>query len=141
MIRILNESLQDVSDYLRSSDIKEELVEEIPEIMNDPGPYESKINELVVNLVVDRFPSEPTPKVVPVVVIKSFGDDSEVVSSDHEVIEFNGSLYDYTAHQFTDSYSDLINYQVIPVTQNVITNDSQINSGVSSVKSYALLKV
>lgn len=142
MLRIINESLQDVSDYLRSSDLKEEVRLEYPSVVNNPASIEDEVNHYIVSLVEDRFPNEPIPEIVSVVVIKIIGDISEVLSSDHQVIEFNGTFYDYTAHQYSDSYNSQITYsQSIPVTQQVVTNDRQLNDGISSVKGYALLKI
>lgn len=141
MMRIIKESLQDVSDYLRSSGLKEELVNELPKIVDSPESVEYGVNDYIVSLVQERFPDEPEPQITDVMVIKVQGDDTEIVSSDHEVIEFNGVLYDYTAHQFSNSYNNLLSWNSVPVTQPVITNDRQINDGVSSVKYYALLKV
>lgn len=139
-MRILKEALQDVSDYLQSSDLKESLINKFPEIREDPSSVEYGVNDFIIDSVVERFPEEPIPDLVGVIVIKVLGEESEVISTDHEVIKFNGTFYDYTAHQFSDSYSNLLSFNNIPVTQKVVTNDRQINDGISSVKSYALLE-
>lgn len=140
-MKIIKESLQDISDYLRSSELKDDIILEYPEIKNDPESVEYGVNDYVISSVEARFSENILPKTADVVVLKIQGDDTEVLSSDHEVVEFNGTFYDYTAHQFSDSYNNLLTFNSIPVTQQVITNDRQLNDGVSSVKSYALLKV
>lgn len=141
MIAILNESLQDVDNYLKSSELKDSILEEFPEIKNDPDLIDYEVSDFVVSQVSSRFPDDRSPEVVNVEVLKVAGDETEVISTDHFVVRFNGSFYDFTAHQFSDSYSKLLSYVNVPVTQKVITNDLQINDGVSSVKSYALLEV
>ena len=139
MMKILKESFQDVSDYLRSSDIKEELIEEFPEIKDYPDQVEDEVNRYIIDLVEERF-SDAKIEVVLVSILKIVDSESEIVAQDHPVIEFNGVLYDYTAHQFIDSYSGLLSYSAVPVTQQVVTNERQLTSGISSVKSYAMLK-
>lgn len=139
-MRILKETLQDVVDYLQSSELKDDLVNRFPEVKKDPSSVEYGVNDFIIESVIERFPDEPIPDLAEVVVIKALGSNTEVVSTDHEVIKFNGTYYDYTAHQFSDAYSNLLSFNNVPVTQKVITNDRQINSGVSSVKSYALLE-
>lgn len=141
MIVILNESLQDVDNYLKSSELKDSILEEFPEIKNDPESVDYEVSDFVVSQISSRFPDDRPPEVVNVEVLKVAGDETEVISTDHSVVNFNGSFYDFTAHQFSDSYSKLLSYVNVPVTQKVITNDLQINDGVSSVKSYALLEV
>lgn len=140
MMRILKESFQDVSDYLRSSDIKEELIEEFPEIKSSPGQIEDIVNDYIIDLVEERFPDSQI-EVDTVSVIKIVDDESEVIAPEHPVIEFNGVLYDFTAHQFAESYSGLLSYSTVPVTQQVVTNDRSLSAGISSVKSYAMLKI
>lgn len=140
MMRILKESFQDVSDYLRSSELKDQVAENFPEIKSDPEDLETDICGYIVDLVEERFPdAEVTTSVVSI--IKIVDDDSEVIAFEHPVIEFNGVLYDFTATQFKDSYSNLLNYNILPVTQQVVTNENQLNSGISSVKSYTMLKI
>lgn len=140
MMRILKESFQDVSDYLRSSELKDQVAENFPEIKSDPEDLETDICGYIVDLIEERFPdAEATTSVVSV--IKIVDDDSEVVAFEHPVIEFNGVLYDFTATQFKDSYSNLLNYDALPVTQQVVTNENQLSSGISSVKSYTMLKI
>lgn len=141
MIVILNESLQDVDNYLKSSELKDSILEEFPEIKNDPESVDYEVSDFVASQISSRFPDDRPPEVVNVEVLKVAGDETEVISTDHSVVNFNGSFYDFTAHQFSDSYSKLLSYVNVPVTQKVITNDLQINDGVSSVKSYALLEV
>lgn len=140
MIKILNESLQDVDSFLKN-DIKELLSEQFPSISKNPEDIgEIEINEFIVNRVVDEFPDEMRPELVQVVVIKVLREETEIVSGDHQVIKFNGYLYDYTAHQFTEEYNNLLTFGQIPVIQTVIKDDSQVNDGVSTVKSYALVE-
>lgn len=139
MIKILKESFQDVSSYLTSSDFKQSLQESVPEIRTNPEFSEIDVCSSVVDLVTEQFPDEMEPKVVTTEVLKVQGDEIEVLSSDHNVVEFNGVLYDFTAHQFAESYNGLLDYDEVPVTQEVITNDLQVSDGVSSVKSYVLV--
>lgn len=141
MILILNESLQDVDNYLRSSELKDSILEEFPEIKNDPGSIDYEVCDFVITNISERFPNDRSPESVRAEVLKVVGDEIEVISTDHFIVKFNGTFYDFTAHQFSDSYSKLLTYNNVPVTQKVITNDLQINDGVSSVKSYALLEV
>lgn len=139
MIRILKESLQDVSNYLTSSDLVQSLQTKIPEVKSYPEFVEVDVCYTVVDLVKEVFPDEKEPTVVTTEVLKVVDEETEVLSSDHSVVEFNGTLYDFTAHQFKDSYSGLLSYEEVPVVQKVVTNDLQVNSGISSVKSYALV--
>ena len=139
MIKIY-ESLQDVESFL-INDMKELLAQQFSQIKKSPESVgDPEVNEFVVNRVVDEFPDEMKPESVSVVVIKVQGDETEIVTADHTVVKFNGYLYDFTAHQFTEEYNNLLTFDQIPVVQSVITDDSQVNDGVSTVKSYALVE-
>lgn len=141
MMRIIKESLQDVSNYLRSTDLKDEVLNEYPEWRNNPTSVSDDINFYILDLVKERFPDETThPDVILTTVFKVYGEESEVISTDHLVVKFNGTYYDYTAHEFNDSFDNKLSFEVVPVTQSTITSNRQINSGVSSVKYYALLE-
>lgn len=140
MKRIIEESIQDIDAYLTSSEIKDKLVEEYPNLRDDPSLDEADINEYVVELVGKSFPDESLqPSIVFSEVVKVLGSETETIATGHPVVRYNGQLYDYTASQFNDSYNDLITFDKLPVTQRVISSPSQVNQGVSSVKSYALI--
>lgn len=136
MIRIF-ESLQDVSDYLKL-ECYSDLFSEFGDLSKYNGTDDKVVN-FIISFVKEHFPDEPVPTSVDVVVVKVLGDDTEVVSTDHKVVAYNGYYYDFTACQFNDEYGNLITEGNLPVIQPVITNDSQINDKVSTVKSYALV--
>lgn len=139
MIKIY-ESLQDVESFLKN-EVKGLLEDEFSQIKKSPESVgDPEVNEFIINRVADKFPDEMKPESVMVAVVKVLGDETEIVTADHSVIKFNGYLYDFTAHQFTDEYSNLLTFGQIPVIQSVITDDSQVNEGVSTVKSYALVE-
>ena len=140
MMRILEESLQDVSNFLISKELKDLITEKFPDIIREPELVEDEVNEFVVQEILSQYDENILPKIVQVVVIKVLGDESEIVTAQHRVIEYNGTLYDYTAHQFTEEFNNLIKFGMIPVVQSVINSDAQINDGVSTIKSYALLE-
>lgn len=139
MIKIY-ESLQDVESFLKN-EVKGLLEDEFSQIKNSPESVgDPEVNEFIINRVADKFPDEMKPESVMVAVVKVLGDETEIVTADHSVIKFNGYLYDFTAHQFTEEYNNLLTFGQIPVIQSVITDDSQVNEGVSTVKSYALVE-
>lgn len=139
MIKILEETLQDIQSYLTSAELMDKINEEYPEIKDDPSGFEDDICQFVLEQVGEVFPEDyNTPSVTVVEVIKVAGSETETLSTDHPVVKFNGQYYDYTATAFSDSYSGLINFDKLPVTQKVLSTMSQVNQGVSSVKSYAL---
>lgn len=139
MIRIY-ESIQDVESFIKD-DIKDLLADQFPDIKKSPesvGDYE--VVEFVINRVADKFPDEMRPESVTVAVVKVQGEETEIVTADHQVVKFNGYLYDFTAHQFTEEYNNLLTFAQVPVIQFVVNSDSQVNEGVSTVKSYALIE-
>lgn len=138
MIKILRESLQDVENFLQTSELRDQILNAVPEVRDDPFSVETEVSQFIVNIVRERFPDERLPKIVLVSAVKVVGNDIEVLSTGHQVVEYNNNYYDFTAHQFNDSFRDL-SISNIPVVQSVITNDRQINEGVSTIKSYALL--
>lgn len=140
MMKILEESLQDVSNFLISKELKDLIVDKFPLIKKDPESVEDSVNDFVVQEVLSQFDENILPKVTQVVVIKVLGDESEIVTAQHRVVEYNGTYYDFTAHQFTEEFNNLIKFGMTPVVQSVITSDAQINDGVSTIKSYALLE-
>lgn len=140
MMKILEESLQDVSNFLISKELKDLIVDKFPTIRKDPESVEDDVNDFVVQEILSQFDENIQPKVTQVVVIKVLGDESEIVTAQHRVVEYNGTYYDFTAHQFTEEFNNLIKFGMTPVVQSVITSDAQINDGVSTIKSYALLE-
>lgn len=139
MMRVICESdYRDISDFLISSVFVDEIVRNIPEIVNHPSDVESEVNQYVVRRVKDLY-QDQSIRLEKVVVIRTDGYESDVVSSNHEVVLYNGTYYDYTAHQFSDSYNNLIGIKQIPIVQSKITNELQIDETVSSVKYYAML--
>lgn len=139
-MKILEESLQDVSNFLVSKELKDLIVDKFPSIRKDPESVEDDVNDFVVQEILSQFDENILPKVTQVVVIKVLGDESEIVTAQHRVVEYNGTYYDFTAHQFTEEFNNLIKFGMTPVVQSVITSDAQINDGVSTIKSYALLE-
>lgn len=138
MIKILNESLQDVDSFLKS-EVKVLIEDQIPHSKKDPN--DSEVNEFIMNRVSEEFPEDTNrPEIVSVAAIKVQGEETEVITTDHQVIKFNGYLYDYTAHRFVDEFNGLLTFGQVPVIQPVITNDSQINDKISTVKFYALVE-
>lgn len=138
MIKILKESIQDVENFLQTSELRGQVLDEIPEVRDDPSSVETEVNQFILNAIKKRFPDERSPKVVTVSVVKVVGSDIDVLSTGHQVVEFNNNYYDFTAHEFSDTFRGLSILNT-PVVQSVITNDRQISEGVSTVKSYALL--
>lgn len=139
MIKILKESFQDVSNYLTSSSLKEKLSQEFPDYRTDPQKDEEEVLKKIVDLAQEEYPDEGTLLIEDVTVLQVMGDEVEVLSASHPVIQYNGTWYDFTAHQFSESFNRLLDYSKVPIIQSVITNDGQIADGVSSVKYYALL--
>lgn len=139
-MKILEESLQDVSNFLVSKELKDLIIDKFPSIRKDPESVEDDVNDFVVQEILSQFDENILPKVTQVVVIKVLGDESEIVTAQHRVVEYNGTYYDFTAHQFTEEFNNLIKFGMTPVVQSVITSDAQINDGVSTIKSYALLE-
>lgn len=134
-MKILKESFQDVEAYLRSSDL-------ISKIIKEFGDDFSSYNEEVINFVENEVESQfddTNIKVEKVVVCKVVGEDVDLINSDHYVINYNGTYYDYTAQEFNDSFNGLIKLTSIPVVQNVIHSDNQLNDKLSTIKGYVLL--
>lgn len=138
MIRILKESLQDVENYLQTSDLRDQILNEFPDVRDNPESVEFEVVSFIVDLVSERFPDEPKASVDTVTVLKVIGNDIDPLSTSHVVVKFNNNYYDFTAHQFSDSFRNL-NFSNVPVVQSVITNERQVSEGVSTVKSYVLL--
>lgn len=134
-MRILKESFQDVEAYLRGSDLISKIVEEFGD---DFSLYNEEVTNFVKSEVENQF-DDTDVKVEKVVVCKVVGEDIDLISSDHYVINYNGTYYDYTAQEFNDSFNGLIKLTSIPVVQNVIHSDNQLNDKLSTIKGYVLL--
>lgn len=140
MIKILNESYQDVENFLKSNELIDIVKTTYPNYVNNPKSVEHEVNDLILQEISSQYDETIYPQEVRVVVIKISGDDIAIITSDHFVIEYNGFYYDFTAHQFKEEYNNLIKVGLIPVIQPIITSDRQITDSVSTVKSYALLE-
>lgn len=134
MMKILTESLQDISDFLLSTDLRKSVLKRYPDI----SP-ESDVLNYIMEQVASQYDDTPRPEIVTVSALKVVGYESDVMSTSHKVIQFNGSYYDFTANQFTEEFSNLIKVSMLPVVQPVIKSDSQIKDTVSTIKSYVLL--
>lgn len=132
---ILKESFQDVESYLRSSDLIDKITDEFG---NDFSDFDKEVSEFVIQIVEDQF-EDQSIKTERVVVCKVVGEDVDLINSDHTVVNYNGSYYDYTAQKFNDSFNGLIKLTSIPVVQNVIHSDNQLNDKLSTIKGYVLL--
>ena len=140
MIKILDESIQDVEAFLKN-DVIDMIKEDFPEYVKDPASIDEMVAGYVVGVLNDMYPDEIPAFNPQVAAVKVLGDETEFLTTDHYVVKFNGYFYDYTAHQFTEEYSGKITIDRMPVVQRVLTDDSQINDGVSTVKSYALVEI
>ena len=140
MKRIINESFQDITKFLKGTRLRIMIENEFPEIKSSPESVEDEVLEFIIDQTYFEFPDDyDLPEITDAVVMKVVGNDTEIVDSSHSVIKFNGTLYDYTAHRYVDAFNDLLTYGRTPVIQSVITNDKQLNDGVSTVKGYALM--
>lgn len=139
MIKIL-ESLQDVESFIKN-DLKKMIEDQFPKIRKSPELVgDEEVVEFAINRIADQFPDDLRPESVTVAVVKVQGSETEIVTADHQVIKFNGYLYDFTAHQFTEEYNNLLTFGQVPVIQSRITDDSQVNEGASTVKSYVMVE-
>lgn len=139
MIKIL-ESLQDVESFIKN-DLKKMIEDQFPEIRKSPELVgDDEVVEFAINRIADQFPDDFRPESVTVAVVKVQGSETEIVTADHQVLKFNGYLYDFTAHQFTEEYNNLLTFGQVPVIQSRITDDSQVTEGASTVKSYVMVE-
>lgn len=142
MRRIIVESFKDVESYLRGQILKDQLVEEFAMMKSNPASIDKEVAEFVVDQVHQRYSAEEVSDIVvaQAIVVKVFDGETDIVTTDHYVVRYNGMFYDFTAHQFGDAFNNLIKFTDAPVVQPVITNDRQLSSSVSTVKAYALLE-
>lgn len=134
---IIRESYQDVEMYLRSSDLVERIINKFGEEFYNKSDY-GEVTDYIKQTVSEMF-NNTMVDIEKVIVCKVVDSDIDIINTSHYVINFNGNYYDYTAQQFNDSFNGQIRVPNIPVVQMIIHSDNQINSNLSTVKSYVLL--
>lgn len=134
---IIRESYQDVEMYLRSSDLVEKIINKFGEEFYNKSDY-GEVTNYIKQTVSEMF-NNTMVDIEKVIVCKVVDSDIDIINTSHYVINFNGNYYDYTAQQFNDSFNGQIRVPNIPVVQMIIHSDNQINSNLSTVKSYVLL--
>lgn len=136
-MKILRESYQDIESYLRGS----ELLESIFSKYGKNFAVELTSGEVcnyVRDLVNQMFDTDQI-KVEEVSICKATGNQFDLIESTHEVINYNGSYYDYCALAFNDSFNGLIKIANLPIVQKVVHSDKQITDRLSTVKGYVIL--
>lgn len=136
-MKILNESnIYDISEYLLGGELQEYLYDKYTD--SELNSSDTEVCQDIISICEEEFPDLVPPKIRRVNVYKVNGDQYELVDPAHDVLEYNGKYYDYTATQYNELFS-IVRYK-LPVIQPVLTSYNLINSTVSSVKNYVMLR-
>ena len=97
------------------------------------------INRHIIEECAIRFPDDKLPILKTVNVYKVNKDSTvDILSSEHQVLEYDGYYYDYNAKEFDQNFQESLQ-NIVPCVQRIITNKDALTRFDSNIKGYSMV--
>ena len=129
----IHEGYFETSKYIMSQEVRD-LVSDLP-----TDSTSEEIATFVVDIINNcqyRENTEPA-QIVSVSSYKVRGETVDLLDTNHYVVLYDGYYYDYSADEFSDSFTTKVN---LPVVQRVLSSVSQVTNSNSTLRDYSMIR-